>query len=295
MLAIDTDPGIDDALALLLASRSDADISLVTAVGGNVPVDRAARNAAYLVDVLDRDVPVHSGADLDLDRDGPRLHGVDGLGGEARGSDTTVQGRAADALRAAAGDDVDLVALGPVTNLAAAVEQDASVLDRFRSVTIMGGAVWTYGNVTRAAEFNVWADPRAVQQVVDAPGRVRLVPVDVCRDVVLTRDGADGLPAPFDRMVPDYVSFYEERGYPGGVLYDPLALLIALEPGLAETREMDIAVETAGTITRGMTVPEERDGMAEPNVEVVRSVDRERVAGRMQDLLGTGGIRTGNI
>jgi purine nucleosidase len=192
---IDTDPGIDDALALLLAFRSpEWRVEAVTTVAGNVPVDLATANARRLVGLAAASPVVAVGAPRPLA--GPlvtamHVHGDDGLGGLARDlaeSPVPVHpGDAADLLIACArrwAGELVVVALGPLTNLALALERDRAAIAGVRAVVAMGGSVGVGGNVTAAAEFNVFVDPEAAARVLTAGLPLTLVPLDVTSQVV---------------------------------------------------------------------------------------------------------------
>lgn len=292
-ILIDTDPGIDDALAILLALASpEVSVEAITTVAGNVEVDLCTRNALRILDVArPRHRPrVARGAVGPLA--GPlvtaaHVHGDDGLGnldgvrepdGRARYPEPshaleTLDGAdlILDTADRFAGNLV-IVALGPLTNLALALERDRRRLDRAARVVVMGGAVAVPGNVTAAAEFNIHVDPEAAAAVLASGLPLELVPLDVTRRVVLTaRDLRAALarhPGPKARFIDDFTAhgfdFETRRGDGAMALHDPLAVGVALDPGLVTLEPLHIEVECRGSLTRGMTVADRRPHRERP-------------------------------
>lgn len=313
---IDTDPGIDDALALILALRSaELRVEAVTTVCGNVGVDLTTRNALRVLEIAapsDRPL-VARGAGQPLA--GPRrtaahVHGDDGLGNlgrclepdgtaryrEPRGGPAPIPAHEVllDATRRAPGTFA-LIALGPLTNVALALRQDAAAMRGFRRLVIMGGAAAVPGNVTPVAEFNVWADPEAAQIVLESGLPITLVGLDVTQQVRLVPEALDARFSsrrdPVSRLVcdmaPALLDFCERAGRPPGItLHDPLAVGVAVDPTLVRTERRPIRVETRGEHTVGMTVvdrrPDASGGEGEggigipPAVDVAMAVDVER-------------------
>ncbi|HZP36064.1 MAG TPA: nucleoside hydrolase [Methylomirabilota bacterium] len=310
-LLIDTDPGIDDALALLLALASpDARIEAITVVAGNVPVDLALANARRILAVAapSRMPPVARGAEAPLKHPlvtAGHVHGDDGLGnldrvlepdGRPRYPEppTVLEtGSAAEVILETVdrwGPELTLVALGPLTNLAAAAALDARRLARVGRVVVMGGAVAVPGNVTPAAEFNFYVDPDAAAQVLGLGLPLELVPLDVTGQVVLAqsvlRERLGRCP---DDRVARFVLDFTRHGFAFGadhegggiVLHDPLAVAVALAPGLVTLEPMSVEVECDGRLTRGMSVADRRaipsHRKRPPTCRVAVSVDREAV------------------
>jgi inosine-uridine nucleoside N-ribohydrolase len=297
-VVVDTDPGIDDALALLLALRSpECRIEAITTVAGNVPVDVGTANVARILGVARPATPpvVGTGQAEPLMRPlvtATEYHGEDGLGGlaselpEARLDRDT--GHAASLLVQAArrwGAELTVVALGPLTNLALAVEQDVDALRAVRQIVVMGGSAAVGGNVTPAAEFNIFVDPEAAARVFDAGLPLTLVPLDVTMQVVWSperigrlADGADSV-GRFARALAER-AIARPGGDAGVVMHDPLAVGVALDPSLVQALTLPVAVETAGTLTRGMTVVDRRpaaaSGGGRSGCRVALAVDAER-------------------
>ena len=287
-IVVDTDPGLDDALALLYAwGVPGARMVAVTTVAGNVSLAAATRNLHRLL-ALRRPTPrpeVAVGAAGPLARalvTAARYHGEDGLGDlpdwpavETRpGPDATAARLIADAPRRAAGP-VTLVALGPLTNLAHALGADAGALSRYARVVVMGGAVDVPGNVTPAAEFNAHVDPEALARVFDAGARVDLVPLDATRQAVLSRAALEAALARSPGPLAERVARFTARGFradaargtPGMVLHDPLAVGVALDPSLVAWEPARLEIGPGGETRRA-------DGL--PNCRLARRVDAGR-------------------
>ncbi|MFQ5691595.1 MAG: nucleoside hydrolase, partial [Nitrospinota bacterium] len=263
---LDCDPGVDDALTILLALLSpETDLLAVTTVAGNAPVERCTANALRVLAAVlpEGGPPVHQGAAVPLSgvevERALHIHGKDGLGDlDSRRYPDPRSGplppSAPDALLEWARrrpDEVTLVATGPLTNLAVAARADPEGMRRFREIVAMGGALRVPGNVTPAAEFNVWSDPEALEVLLAAALPLILVPLDMTRQVVLTKRHIDRLPSgrPSARLVRDctggYIDFHREaRGIDGCFLHDPLALGVALDPSFVRMEEVRLRVVT---------------------------------------------------
>jgi purine nucleosidase/pyrimidine-specific ribonucleoside hydrolase len=305
-LLIDTDPGIDDALALLLALASpEVSVEAITTVAGNVPVERCTENVFRILELLGP-APwprVAQGAAAPLVRPlggATHVHGDDGLGNLHRLRDPDGAPRyPRPSVRLAGLDGPDLildtvgrlphrltiVALGPLTNLALALQRDSRRLARLHRLVVMGGAVWVPGNVTPAAEFNFYVDPEAAARVLAAGLPVELVPLDATTQAVLSWQSLQqrlaASPHPVSRFVADFTlkgfDFAVQAGEGGLVLHDPLAVGLAVDPSLAVFKPLHVDVECVGTLTRGMSVADRRStGAKPPNCRVALSVDAPR-------------------
>jgi inosine-uridine nucleoside N-ribohydrolase len=293
-ILIDTDPGLDDALALLYAwADPDARVVAVTTVAGNVPLDIATTNLLRLL-ALRRPSPpprVAAGADRPLLRPpvtAVRYHGADGLG-DVGGWDAVDTGRVpreaveviVETARGAASDFV-LVTLGPLTNLALAQERDGAALRGIRRVVAMGGAVDVPGNVTPTAEFNLHADPEAAARVLRANLPLDLVPLDATRQAVVTRAVLEAAladrPGPLAERIARFTTrgfrLDGERGSPGMILHDPLAVAVALDASLVEWERVRLEIGPDG---------ETRRTAGAPNCRFARRVDTERFLPRFLD------------
>jgi inosine-uridine nucleoside N-ribohydrolase len=294
-IILDTDPGVDDALAFLLAfSSPELAVEAVTTVAGNVSHEKGHRNAKQLLEFLGRtDVPVCGGAAMPLVRGlrhAEEVHGETGLGGaslpepemESDGrSAVQVIHQKADEL----GEDLTLVAVGPLTNVAAAVVGDPGLASRVSRLVVMGGAYgltpYGHGNVSAVAEFNVWHDPEAAKIVFNSG-----IPM-VCAGLDTTthpeyRMGVDmfreieAMGTRRSRLVADLCRGIVER-HNGFSLHDPMAVAYLVDPTMFKTRRCSVDVETCGELTRGMTVVERRHGrIVEGDVEVIVEADAER-------------------
>lgn len=282
-LLIDTDPGIDDALALLYAwGSAAAAVEIVTTVAGNVPVDRGTTNVFRLV-ALRRParVPlVAVGAAEPLSRPletATRHHGTDGLGDldDWPPVDARPSSEPASALIVATarrlGPRLTLVALGPLTNLALAVAADGPALARVSRVVAMGGAVDVPGNTTPDAEFNMHVDPEAAARVFGAGLPLDLVPLDATQQVRLARRDLDATLGGRPALLASRILAFSRRAFrvDGGAMYlhDPLAVAVALDPTLVEWEMTRLEVRADGATRR---VP------GTPNCRVARRVDHAR-------------------
>ena len=299
-LIIDTDPGIDDAIALFTALASpELDVAGLTTVFGNVPVDVATRNALALLDIADRaDIPVARGAAAPLAMDYlgaiPHIHGEDGLGdgGEpAEPSRPPLDVSAAEFLcREAPG--ATILAIGPLTNLALALRLRPDLDTLVEQVVVMGGNALGPGNATPAAEANMWHDPEAADVVFGARWPVTMVGLDVTHDVLMPGTAVDEVTAgdaPTQRLLGRAIPLYRRfltkvSGRDGIYLHDPSAVAYLLEPGLFRTERWPVRVETQG-IGRGKTWPSLGDTddpappawQGRPRVNVCVGVDAPRV------------------
>jgi purine nucleosidase len=291
---IDTDTASDDAVALLVALRSPGvDVRAITVVAGNVPLEQGVQNALYTCELAGADVPVYAGAAKPRSRDlhtGQAVHGEDGMGdiGLQLHGRTPAEGAAAqvlvDEIRARPGD-VTLVTLGPLTNVAAALELAPEIATQLRSLVVMGGTSDHRGNITAAAEYNVWADPEAAAIVFESGAPLTMVGWDISRAyAVITPKDAEELRAlgPLGAFSVDIqrtlIEFCREQTLLDGYdLPDPIATAIAIDRSVAtDVRPLHVAVETRGELTRGATVVDFR-GTAEPaNADVVLEASRER-------------------
>lgn len=266
-VVIDTDPGIDDAVAILLALKSaEFDIRGITTVAGNIGIATTTRNAGRILALEGRvDVPVIAGAAGPLSRKGfdtADIHGNDGLGGVA--FPDPLAGPAAhdavawlrDTLVAADAGSIDILALGPLTNIARLVTEHPEAARRIGRVIAMGGAVHEPGNIGPRAEFNIAADPEAAEIVFGAKLDVTLIPLDVTRKVRATRDDTamlqkTGIPAAMASGALIDAYFQSTTGGESRPLHDPCVMLLALDDTLFGCQTLKLVVDTGTTRDAG--------------------------------------------
>jgi purine nucleosidase len=307
-LVVDTDTAADDCFALLLALTDPrADLRAITMVAGNVGFEQQTENAFLTLEVAGRrgEVPVHLGARKPLVRpwaSATDVHG-DGVGGQRRvGDEQPSDEHAVDALvrlaRIHAGE-LKVVAIGPLTNIALAVRRDPDFAPNVAELVIMGGSINARGNITAAAEYNVYVDPEAAQIVLDAGFRsVRWVTWDPLslRDVMFDAamiDRIRGLETPRSRFFvhanQQTFDFDVAVGVGGSVHCDSLAVLTALDPELVlAEREYYVAVELHGELTRGATVFDWRAVAPPANATAIERIDRDRFIATMLEMLADG-------
>ena len=293
---IDTDTASDDAVALVIALRHpEIDVVGIGVVAGNVPLPFGVQNALYTREICGReDVQVYEGAHAPLVYPlgtAQDVHGQDGMGdiGLHLRDREPHPTHAVDALIAAShryAGELTLVTLGPLTNLALALHDDPTIVHRLRRVVVMGAVADHVGNVNPVAEYNMWADPHAVDVVLGAGLPIEFVGWDISRRyAVVERHLADELASlspigefcvAINKTVTEYCA--TETKLPGFDLPDPIAMAYAIDPSVAtETRRLHLAVETESELTRGMVVMDLLEFTGnEPNALVVTAADRDR-------------------
>lgn len=301
-LLIDTDPGVDDALALLMAHRH-ADVLGLCIAAGNVGLRHTTGNALKLVETIGAATPVFAGCPTPLVRaaeDAAFVHGLDGFGdtGYTPSTRSAEREHAAQAIlrlsHAHAGQLV-LVAIAPLTNLALALKMDPTLPQRVARLVVMGGAVTGRGNTSASAEFNVGFDPEGAYSVFSAWPQIELVDWELCTRHAIDFAtierwlDADNAQARFYAAISRKTRAWSRaRGRPKFVVADALALAIALQPDIVtRAEERHVAIELDGTLTRGMTVVdwESRLGGA-PNARVALAVDQARFEVLVASALG---------
>ena len=309
-MIVDTDTGSDDAVALIMALRApDVDLRAITVVSGNVPLLQGSRNARYTVELCGSKVPVYEGAARPLLREAfsaTYFHGEDGLGDRgypppqappAPGHAVTIL---IDTIRAHPG--LTLVTLGPLTNVAMALLQAPDLAAKVGRCVVMGGAACTVGNVTPAAEYNIWCDPEAARICFRSGMAIEMVGWELCRRAAVLNE-ADvarcrtiGTPRAHFAVDCNLRALEANRslfGENGIGLPDPTAMAVALDPTIATRKSRHaVDVECEGTLTRGMTVVDQldvvrhgfgtvagwraEDSTREPNVTVCWELDVAR-------------------
>jgi purine nucleosidase len=295
-IIIDTDPGQDDAVAILLAlaAPSQLDVRAITSVAGNVPLALTTVNALKMVELAGRtDVPVYAGCDGPLQGTlitAEYVHGASGLDGAELPEPVTplAEGHAVDAIveivMSSPAGAVTLCALGPLTNIAAALDREPRLAGMLREIVLMGGGFFEGGNTTPAAEFNIYVDPEAAAIVFRCGSPLTVMPLDVTHRALI-------LPRHMERFaqmgnaagaaVHGLLTFYErydveKYGIVGGPLHDPCVIAYLLEPGLFSGRLISVQIEVESPLTRGMTVADWWGLTTEPrNATWMRQIEAE--------------------
>jgi purine nucleosidase len=298
-LILDTDGGVDDAQALLLLIAAGRPPDVITTVFGNVGLDAATGNMLATLAVAGVDIPVHKGAAEPLAQaiiDASHIHGADGLGGaprparisEVAGTDAAGFLVATLERAAIAGDRVDLLMIGPLTNLAMALQREPGIVRGIGRLTTMGGTVYGRGNATPAAEFNIFADPEAAAIVFAAQIDMVVVPWEPCVTHCLTGTEVDGLFATVtdgEQKAFSWALASHARqtiaGYGGGDNFrfvDPFAAAVVVEPGIVtKSTRASVDVSLAPGITRGMTVVDPSGRLGTPMVTLVEEARLDRL------------------
>ena len=273
-IIIDTDPGQDDAVAILLALASPEEIEVlgITAVAGNVPLALTAKNARIVCELAGHpEVRVFAGCDAPLKRPlvtAEHVHGKTGLDGPVLPDPTMPleDGHAVDfiidTLRREPAGTVTLCPLGPLTNIATAFEKAPDIVARVQEIVLMGGAYFEVGNITPAAEFNIYVDPEAAAVVFQSGAPRVVMPLDVTHKALVTRprnDAFRALGTPVGEAVALMTDFFErfdkeKYGSDGAPLHDPTVTAYLIRPELFRGRHVNVEIETGSDLTLGMTV-----------------------------------------
>ena len=295
-IIIDTDPGQDDAVAILLAlaSPEEFDILGIVAVAGNVPLAHTERNARRIVELAGRaDVPVYAGCVHPMVRKlvtAEHVHGRTGLDGAdlpepthplqpQHGVDFIVE-----TLTAAEPGSVTLCTLGPLTNIAMALVRAPGIAAGIREIVMMGGAYFEVGNITPTAEFNIFVDPHAADVVMRSGVPIVMSPLDLTHRVLTTRERLDAIAAignKAGRAVAGLLGFSErfdlaKYGSIGAPLHDPTVIAYLLKPELFKGKQINVSIETSSPLTMGMTVADWWQITDRPrNVHYLRDPDAE--------------------
>ncbi|HEY0214573.1 MAG TPA: nucleoside hydrolase [Paenirhodobacter sp.] len=272
-IIIDTDPGQDDALAILLALASpELQVLGLTCVAGNVPLPLTLRNARVVCELAGRpDVPVFAGCAAPLRRDlvtAENVHGQTGLDGYVLPDPVMpVQDRHAvdfliDTLRQEAAGTVTLCPLGPLTNIATGFNRAPYIIEKVQEIVLMGGAYFEVGNITPTAEFNIYVDPEAADIVLKSGCKITMLPLDATHQAMTNPARVAAIRAidtPVSRVVCAWLGFFErfdveKYGAEGCPLHDPCVIAWLLRPDLFQGRLINVEVEIQSPLTLGMTV-----------------------------------------
>ena len=271
-IIIDTDPGQDDAVGILLALASpELEVLGITAVAGNVPLALTEVNARKVVELSGKIVTVYAGCDRPLEREqitAENVHGNTGLDGielphptiplgDLHGVDFIIE-----TIMREEAKTVTLCPLGPLTNIAAAMRKEPAIIERIQEIVLMGGAYFEVGNVTPAAEFNIYVDPEAADIVLKSGVPVVIASLDITHKALTSRDWVEKMRAlntPVGITVAAWTDFFErydtaKYGSSGAPLHDPCVLAYLIKPELFTGRHVNVEIELKSELTLGMTV-----------------------------------------
>ncbi|OGD81326.1 hypothetical protein A2572_02285 [Candidatus Collierbacteria bacterium RIFOXYD1_FULL_40_9] len=297
-IIIDTDPGVDDAIAIMLLAKTESiDIQAITTVAGNSSIQNTTANAEYLKDLLSLNCPIYSGATESLT--GPfiegQVHGVTGLTGITHSFQGNLTNNAAEKIIEIVNtfpNEITVLCLGPQTNLAQAIQKDPTLPSKIKQIVIMGGAIQSPGNKSWVAEFNIFLDPEAAANVFNTPTPKVLVPLEICyktplfvTDLKQMTDDSKLKPILTSLVMPYIKLLSQFEGVDGAIIYDALAAYYLVNPASFTTKELEIKIETKGEFTRGMSVADLRTwGEKNPNTTVATALNRDLF---IQDLLSS--------
>lgn len=273
-IIIDTDPGQDDAVAILLALASPDELDLlgITCVAGNVPLSFTSKNARVVCELANRaHIPVFAGHERPMVRPlvtAEHVHGKTGLDGadlpdpQMALSSMHAVDFLIETLRKEPPGTVTLCPIGPLTNIGAAFHRAPDIIDRVAEIVLMGGAYFEVGNITPAAEFNIYVDPEAAEIVFKSGVKLTVMPLDVTHKALVTHDRLREISAigsPVAKAVTGWTGFFErfdreKYGSAGAPLHDPTVIAYLIDPGLFSGRHVNVEVEVKSDLTRGMTV-----------------------------------------
>jgi len=289
-IIIDTDPGVDDAIAImLLAKTSTIDIQAITTVAGNSGIKNTTANAEYLKYLLDLDCPIYSGAktnSLSQPFIKGQVHGITGLTGITHSFQGNLTNNAPEKIVEIVNqfpDEINILCLGPQTNLAQAITLDPNLPSKIKQIVMMGGAIQSPGNKSWVAEFNIFLDPEAASIIFKTSAAKVLVPLEICyhtplflKDLGQMSDKSKLKPV-LTNLVAPYIKLLNQfEGVDGAIVYDALAAYYLINPQAFTTKDLEVKIETKGEFTRGMTVADLRTwGEKNPNTAVATALDRE--------------------
>jgi len=295
-IIIDTDPGQDDAVAILLALASPEEIEVIgiTAVAGNVPLPLTHKNARIICELAGKtDIPVYAGCDRPLAHTlvtAEHVHGKTGLDGpnlpdpQMQLTDGHAVDYIIDTLRNEPSGTITLCPIGPLTNIATAFQKAPDIIDKVQEIILMGGAYFEVGNITPAAEFNIYVDPEAADIVFKSGVPIVVMPLDVTHKALVTKERNDAfrdIGTPVGIAVAKMTEFFErfdKEKYcsEGAPLHDPCVTAYLIKPDLFKGRHVNVEIETKSDLTRGMTVADWWDVTDRPaNALFIGDVDAD--------------------
>lgn len=308
---IDTDPGVDDLAAIYLAlASSELHVEALTTVYGNIEVETSTRNALSLLELASKsDIPVYRGASKPLIRQpyfAKHIHGNNGFGGVEAPNPTVSEAKEYAAIEIVkrineAPNEITIIALGPVTNVAIALSIDPSLAQKVKRIIVMGGAVRVAGNYSPVASFNLASDPEAARIMYESGATIVQVGLDVCTEVKISKENLDHIresgtrPGAFLLEAAEYrrkayiAALQAPEAETGVYFNDVPAVAYALWPELFEVQYAFVSIETTGELTAGQTVAEFTGqwGNSDPNTSILMGVDGESVARRFAERIST--------
>jgi len=289
-IIIDTDPGVDDALAIVFAIKALLPIEAICTVYGNSTVQNSTINSLSVLELADEDIPIYTGASQPIKGKNQlaQSHGDNGLGGFSIETTKTAASSTSfeyyqETLNNSDNGAITIVAIGPTTNIGQLIQQSPGLIKKAGRIIIMGGVFGEKGNVTPYAEFNVYNDPHSLKLILESGHpEIIIVPADICRKVTFTQDIFDHIDNPnlsegLVKISQVYIDYYsnnsEYGGFEGGVMYDLLAIALLVDQSLFTLAEANIIVETED---------EERFGLTEsvpgvPNCQIVTQVNSNKL------------------
>lgn len=289
LIIIDTDPGHDDALAIILLEKSGlVDIKAITTVAGNSTIEKVTNNARYILDLIDCGAPIYSGSRRPIKRDliKANVHGESGLDGANIIKNEPLNDLAVDKIieivKANPGR-ILIVVIGPQTNIAKAIIKEPKLPKLIKEFVIMGGAINCPGNKNRTAEFNIFVDPEAAEIVFNSGVKITLVTLDICNDIILTLKDFEllrrgNLYKPIISMMKKFIKGINTfENIKGALVYDALAAYYLINPSAYSLTKADIRIETKGEYTRGMSVMDKRGySIKDYNINLVTKIDQNK-------------------
>lgn len=305
---IDTDPGQDDAVAILLALASPKEINLLglTAVAGNVPLNLTVKNARTICELAKmKNISIFKGCDKPLKRNlvtAEHVHGKTGLDGiilpeptmpikESHAVDFIIE-----TIRENPRHAITICALGPLTNIAMALKKAPDIAIKIKQIILMGGAYFEVGNITPTAEFNIYVDPEAAKIVFNSGVKLIILPLDVTHKALISEDRVNAfkkIGTPVAKAVSEWTNFFErfdkeKYGSVGAPLHDPCVIAYLLDPSIFTGRYINVEIETESDLTRGMTVADWwRVTDRKPNALFIGNLDPDRFFKLLTERLST--------
>lgn len=297
-IIIDTDPGHDDILAIMLLVKSNLfKIRGITTVAGNSDIQNVTNNARFVIELLEKDIPLYSGSRKPLKRKLVKavVHGKNGLAGIKEIKKESLNNLAVEKIIEIVRNNpnkISLVVLGPETNIAKAFLKDKELPNLIKEIIVMGGAFNVPGNKSRVAEFNIFVDPEAAEIVFNSKVKKVIVPLDVCNDIYFKLNDFNKLKGtklykPLSSMMKEFLKgISKDEGVERILVYDVLAAYYLINPKAFLLEKADVRIETKGKFTSGMTVIEARkQAKKDFNVNVVKKIDRKKFVKDFIDIL----------